>query len=75
MLRRSMPWAHDREAGLMYVALGCGFEAFEAQMRRMSGQEDGLSDALFTFSRPLTGAYYWAPPLHEGRIDLRRLRL
>lgn len=75
VLRRSMPWTHDRDAGLIFVALGCGFEAFEAQMRRMSGQEDGLCDALFTFSRPITGAYYWAPPLHEGRLDLRRIGL
>lgn len=75
VLRRSMPWTQDRDAGLMFVALGCSFDAFEAQMRRMSGQEDGLRDALFSFSRPITGAYYWAPPLQAGRLDLRRLGL
>lgn len=75
VLRRSMPWAHDRDAGLMFVAAGRSFQAFEAQMRRMSGQEDGLRDALFGFSRPLTGSYYWAPPMQGGRLDLRRLSL
>jgi putative iron-dependent peroxidase len=30
-------------------------------------------DALFRFSRPVGGAFYWCPPLLDGRIDLRAL--
>ena len=33
--------------------------------------EDGLTDALFSFTEPETGAYFWCPPVHQGRIDLR----
>lgn len=75
VLRRSMPWAMSNKAGLMYVAFGCSFDAFEAQMRRMAGHEDGITDALFRFSKPVNGAYFWCPPLRDGRLDLRQLGL
>lgn len=75
VLRRSMPWAQSRQAGLMYVAFGHSFDAFEAQMGRMAGREDGIVDALFGFSKPVNGAYFWCPPLRAGRLDLRALGL
>jgi putative iron-dependent peroxidase len=56
VLRRSMPWACDHQAGLMFVAFGKSFDAFEAQMRRMAGLDDGIVDAMFQISRPVTGA-------------------
>ncbi|PKO32477.1 MAG: peroxidase [Betaproteobacteria bacterium HGW-Betaproteobacteria-9] len=71
VLRRSMPWAEGNEGGLVFTAFGHSFDAFEAQLRRMSGAEDGITDALFTFTEPETGAYFWCPPLKEGLIDLR----
>ena len=49
------------------MALGRSFYAFEAQFRRMSGAEAGIADALFDFTRPVSTAYFWCPPLHEGR--------
>lgn len=55
MVRRSVAWADQRGAGLAFVALGKSFEAFEVQLRRMSGLEDGIIDGLYRFSRPLTG--------------------
>ena len=75
VLRRSMPWALAHKAGLMFVAFGHSFDAFEAQMRRMAGHEDGITDALFGFSQPVNGAYFWCPPVHDGRLDLRQLGL
>ncbi|MEX2207398.1 MAG: hypothetical protein WEF50_14310 [Myxococcota bacterium] len=39
------------------------------------GLDDGISDALFSFSRPLRGGYYWCPPLARGRLDLSVLGL
>ncbi len=62
-LRRSMPWHADGNSGLMFVSFGKNFEAFEAQLKRMSGSYDGITDAVFTMSRPISGAYYWCPPL------------
>ena len=68
-----MPWADATQAGLVFVAFGRSLDAFEAQLKRMAGTEDGIADALFTFSRPVTGAYYWCPPVRNGRLDLRAI--
>jgi putative iron-dependent peroxidase len=75
VLRRSMPWMMSMQAGLMFVAFGKSFDAFEAQMRRMAGYDDGITDALFKISKPVTGAYFWCPPMRNGRLDLRQLGL
>lgn len=73
MVRRSVAWTDERGAGLAFVALGFSLDAFEVQLRRMSGLEDGVVDGLYRFSRPLTGGYYWCPPLAEVGPDLRLL--
>jgi len=75
VLRRSMPWAEGPRAGLVFVAFGGSFDAFEAQLNRMMGLEDGVADALFRFTRPVTGAYYWCPPAKGARLDLKALGL
>jgi putative iron-dependent peroxidase len=75
VLRRSMPWAEGNEGGLVFTAFGHSFNAFEAQLRRMSGAEDGIVDALFGFTEPETGAYFWCPPVANGGIDLRTIGL
>jgi len=75
VLRRSMRWAMATRAGLVFVAFGKSFDAVEAQLRRMVGLEDGITDALFRFSQPLNTAYFWCPPMRGGRMDLRQLGL
>ena len=40
----------------------------------MTGAEDGIVDGLFRFTRPMTGGFYWCPPVADGRLDLRALR-
>lgn len=75
MLRRSMPWAENMQAGLMFVAFGHSFDAFEAIMNRMIGLDDGIQDALFKFTKPIDGAYYWCPPVKDGKLDLSALNL
>lgn len=74
VLRRSMPWSSGRDAGLVFVAFGATPDAFEALLRRMVGLEDGVTDALFLMSRPLTGCHVWCPPLRDGALDLRALQ-
>ena len=74
VLRRSMPWADGDGEGLMFVAFGATVDAFERQLRRMCGLDDGIVDALFRFTRPISGAYYWCPPIRDGALDLRALR-
>lgn len=73
VLRRSMPFADPDSEGLMFVAFGKSFDAFEVQLRRMVGLEDGITDALFRFSRATTGGYYWCPPASDGHLDLGAL--
>lgn len=75
LLRRSMPWAEGNQGGLVFAAFGRSFDAFEAQLRRMSGAEDGVIDALYGFTEPETGAYFWCPPVADGLIDLRAVGL
>ncbi|MDP4299081.1 Dyp-type peroxidase [Leptothrix discophora] len=75
VLRRSMPWLSEGRGGLYFSAFAQRLDAFEAQLARMAGAEDGQVDALFGFSRPLSGATLWCPPMHDGRIDLRALRI
>ncbi len=73
MLRRSMPWADGMDAGLMFVAFGKSFAAYEAILNRMLGHEDGISDGLFRFTKPVSGAYFWCPPMRDGKLDLRAI--
>ena len=68
-----MPWTDGPRAGLVFVAFGRSLDAFEAQLARMVGAEDGIADALFKFTRPVSGTYFWCPPLRRGRIDLSRI--
>jgi putative iron-dependent peroxidase len=74
-LRRSMPWVREGEGGLHFVSFGASFDAFEAQLRRMIGMDDGTRDAIFGMSQPVSGAYFWCPPVADSRLDLRVLGL
>jgi putative iron-dependent peroxidase len=73
VVRRSMPWVAGPDAGLVFLAFGKSFDAYEAQLRRMTGHDDGIRDALFSFTRPLTGGYYWCPPMKGNAVDLTAL--
>ncbi|MET0102250.1 MAG: Dyp-type peroxidase [Sedimenticola sp.] len=75
ILRRSMPWADERQAGLVFVAFGHSFDAFEALLNRMVGKDDGIVDALFRFTNPVSGSYYWCPPVTGGHLNLQALGL
>jgi putative iron-dependent peroxidase len=73
LVRRSMPWADEDGEGLLFVAFGRSLDAFDAQLSRMTGAEDGVVDGLFRFTRPITGSFYWCPPLIDGKLDLRAI--
>ena len=73
VLRRSMPWSepnHPTREGLVFVAFGRSFAAYEALLRRMVGLEDGIVDSLFRMSRPVSGSLFWCPPVDGGRLVL-----
>ncbi len=73
VVRQSMPWADADGEGLVFVSFGQTLDAFEAQLTRKVGLEDGIVDGLFRFSRPVSGGYYWCPPVQDGKLDLRAL--
>lgn len=73
VVRRSMPWVQDNEGGLVFAAFARDFGPFERQLTRMSGAEDGIVDALFTFSEPLACAYFWCPPTKDGLVNLQAI--
>ena len=41
----------------------------------MLGRDDGIVDALFTFTRPITSAYYWCPPVKDRKLDLSAINI
>ena len=75
MLRRSMPFVTPEEQGLVFIAYGESLDRYERVLRRMLGLDDGVVDALFRFTRPVTGGYYFCPPVVDGRVSLRCLGL
>jgi porphyrinogen peroxidase len=75
VVRRSMPWADESGEGLVFVSFGKSLDAFEAQLRRMTGQEDGITDGLFRFTRPVSGSYFWCPPVVDNTLDLSAIGL
>ncbi|ATX78704.1 putative iron-dependent peroxidase [Mariprofundus aestuarium] len=75
VLRRSMPWADSSHEGLVFVAFGKNFDAFNALLKRMVGADDGIVDAMFSFTTPVNGSFYWCPPMRNGKLDLSALEL
>jgi porphyrinogen peroxidase len=62
--RRSVPYGTTREQGLNFLAFGADRDRFDRMLRRMFGpNDDGRHDHLADFSRPVSGAYYFAPSL------------
>jgi putative iron-dependent peroxidase len=72
-VRRSMPWSDGRGCGLVFVSFSARIDPFEAQLDRMVGADDGIVDALFRFTRPVSSATFWCPPVLDGKLDLRAL--
>ena len=71
LVRRSMAWADATREGLVFVSFSASLDPFETLMRRMTGAEDGVADHLFRFTRPVTGAWFWCPPVRGAHLDLR----
>jgi putative iron-dependent peroxidase len=62
IFRRSVPYGSPHEHGLYFVAFSAERSRFDVMLARMFGTtDDGLRDRLTEFSRPVSGAYYFAP--------------
>jgi putative iron-dependent peroxidase len=63
--RRSVPYGTVAEHGLQFVAFAADRTRFDMMLGRMFGAAgDGIHDRLIEFSRAVSGAYYYAPPLN-----------
>jgi putative iron-dependent peroxidase len=70
MLRKSMPWGDPIRHGLVFVAFASDLGRIAKVLRRMCGLEDGVVDALLSYTRAETGSYYYCPPMVDGRLKL-----
>jgi porphyrinogen peroxidase len=62
--RRSVPYGTVAEHGLYFVAFSADRTRFDRMLARVFGTTgDGLVDHLTDFSRPVSGAFYFAPSL------------
>lgn len=64
LFRRSVPYGTVAEHGLNFVAFSADPSRFDRMLARMFGTSgDGSYDRLTDFSRPVSGAYYFAPSI------------
>jgi putative iron-dependent peroxidase len=62
--RRSVPYGTVREHGLYFVAFSADPSRFTKMLARMFGADgDGVHDRLTDFTHPVSGSFYFAPPL------------
>ena len=64
--RRSVAFGTTLERGLWFVAFAADAGRFDIMLRNMFGQgDDGLVDRLTTWTRPVTGSYWFCPSLDD----------
>ncbi len=61
--RRSSPAGGVRDAGLFFLAFSASIERFHTLLASMFGRSgDGRRDRMLSYTRPVTGSFYYAPP-------------
>ena len=71
ILRRSAPAGGIRDAGLYFLAFSADLDRFDWLLQSMFGVSgDGRRDRLLGYSRPVSGSYFYAPPLDTLRVCL-----
>jgi putative iron-dependent peroxidase len=64
LYRRSTPYGRVGELGLYFLAFSADPSRFTVMLRRMFGVSgDGVHDHLTDYTRPVSGAFYFAPSL------------
>jgi porphyrinogen peroxidase len=70
IFRRSAPYGRIQELGLYFVAFSADPTRFEKMLNRMFGVTDGIHDRLTDFTKPVSGAFYFAPSIESiKRLD------
>ena len=64
--RRSSPVGGVRDAGLYFLAFSAELDRFRWLLESMFGlSHDGRRDRLLGYSKPVSGSFFYAPPLDE----------
>lgn len=63
IFRRSVAFGDVGTQGLFFLAFSADPARFDVMLSRMFGEADGIRDRLTDFTRPTSGAYYFAPSL------------
>ncbi|PQJ67571.1 Dyp-type peroxidase [Photobacterium angustum] len=64
ILRHSLPYGSvTSDHGLLFIAYCHRQHHFDAQLESMFGETDGKTDQMLRFSKPVTGAYFFAPSM------------
>lgn len=69
VFRRSTPYGDLEEHGLLFVAFSADQRRLDRMLDRMVGNGDGVRDAITTWSTPMAGAFYFAPPIEAPTAD------
>ena len=73
IFRRSAPYGTVEEHGLYFLAFSCELRRFQVLLERMLGvSEDGVSDKLIQYSKPVTSSYWFAPSREDVETILHR---
>jgi len=67
IFRRNMPYGTVTDHGTMFVGFSAEQRPLIAMLESMVGIPDGVRDALTRYTHPLSGAYYFVPPLDAVR--------
>jgi putative iron-dependent peroxidase len=69
VFRRNMPYGTTTDHGTMFVGFSAEQRRLAAMLESMAGLGDGVRDVLTSYTRPLTGAYYFVPSAQDlGRF-------
>jgi putative iron-dependent peroxidase len=65
IFRRSVPYGTAAEYGLYLLAFSSERSRYDLRLKRMlATAPDGIGDRLTDFSRPMSGACYFAPSIN-----------
>ena len=67
IFRRNMPYGTVTDHGTMFVGFSADQHRLGAMLEGMAGLAKGVRDALTSYTRPLTGAYYFVPSTESLR--------
>jgi putative iron-dependent peroxidase len=63
IFRRNMPFGTVTEHGTMFVGFSSDQRRLVEMLESMAGLKDGVRDALTSYTRALTGSYYFVPSI------------